>query len=309
MNNELGMRRFGLIGYPLEHSLSVPLHRAAFQSLGIAADYSLFTIQPLPEGKKDLLELLDQMRKEELQGLNITIPYKEKVIPFLDKLTPTAQAISAVNTLFMKDGYLFGDNTDAPGFLCDLYHHCPEFNTSVQPRNKTRRALILGAGGAARAVLFALANAGWLVWVAARRVEQARNLIASMDFYNSSKKNVSIRYDLPLTPQSIDPLLDDLDLIINATPVGMFPKIDDNPWFLDLDLPKKAFIYDLVYNPLETCFVRQANSAGLMAVTGLGMLVEQAALADERWIGKSPPRVYMLAAVANHLRGTYLYEA
>jgi len=298
------MRRFGLIGYPLEHSLSVPLHRAAFQSLEQEADYALYTIRHLPEGKKDLLNLLDQMRSGELQGLNITIPHKEKVIPFLDELTPTARAISAVNTLFMREDRLFGDNTDAPGFLSDLYHHFPKFTTPIQLSDKPKKALLLGAGGAARAVLFALANAGWLVWVAARRLEQARNLISSMEIVFLYEENDAMRYCLPLNSQAISPLLDDLDLIINTTPVGMFPNDSDSPWLTDLDFPKKAVVYDLVYNPPETLFVKQARKSGLLAVTGLGMLVEQAALADERWLGISPARAEMIAAVPRHLRGT-----
>ena len=146
------MMRFGLTGYPLSHSLSPVIHTAALQSCELHGSYSLFPVQP--EDKPGLKKLLDRVRNGEIIGLNVTIPHKQNVIEFLDELTPTAEVIGAVNTIYTKDDKLIGDNTDAPGFLADL----KKFLTTDVHRDGTLNALILGAGGSARAVAYALVN-------------------------------------------------------------------------------------------------------------------------------------------------------
>ena len=295
------MQHYGLIGYPLEHSLSMPLHLAAFRAIGIEADYSLFTVPPFPQGELSLTDLLACLRRGELHGLNVTIPHKQNVIPFLDELTPTAQAIGAVNTIFLREGRICGENTDAPGFWLDL---CAQFPELIRPSGAPKQALLLGAGGAARAVLYALAKEGWQVWLAARRLEQAQGLLASIHLRELSEDAPNQIDCRTLSNQALQPLLSGLDLIINATPVGMLPKTGASPYPSGLDFPSQAVVYDLVYNPPITLLVQQARQAGLPAASGLGMLVEQAALADEHWIGKSPLRAPMFAVVPPHLRGT-----
>lgn len=293
------MLQFGLIGYPLEHSLSPPLHLAAFQELELDADYQLYSIHPFPQGEPDLAALLSRVRSGQLHGLNVTIPHKQNVIPFLDDLTPAARAIGAVNTIYLRDQKLMGDNTDAPGFWQDLVYNFGDrviFTVGEHPK----RALILGAGGSARAVLYALVLAGWDVIVAARRLQQAQQLVDSFQSTDYSTVSTAVQ----LNYQGFNLLLSDLDLIVNATPLGMWPKIDESPWPEGLDFPAHAMIYDLVYNPPETLLIRQARDAGLQAASGLGMLVEQAALADQRWTGGNPPREAMFAAVPQHLKGT-----
>lgn len=277
------MIRLGLIGYPLSHSLSPVIHAAALQSCGLKGSYSLFPIHP--DDKQGLKVLLDRVRNGEITGLNVTIPHKQHAIEFLDELTPSAKAIGAVNTIHMRHNRLIGENTDAPGFLADL----KRFRTTQTQRREDLRALVLGAGGSARAVVFALLKNGWEITIAARRTEQARQLADS--FANS---NLTITLCKISNLQS---LISGLSLIVNTTPVGMTPNIDRSPWPENLPLPPHAVIYDLVYNPRETRFVRDARSQGRPAITGLGMLIEQAALSFGIWTGHNPAREIMRASV------------
>jgi shikimate dehydrogenase len=277
------MIMLGLIGYPLGHSLSPVIHTAALQSCGLEGNYSLYPIHPAD--KRGLKELLDRVRSGEIGGLNVTIPHKQNVIEFLDELTPTAKSIGAVNTIYIRNNILVGENTDAPGFLTDLKRRF-----QVSSVLFSRSALVLGAGGSARAIVYALLKDGWNVTLAARRLEQARQLADS--FAN---------YQLPITIStlvSLQSLIPNLSLIINTTPVGMTPNIDESPWPENLPFPPHAAIYDLVYNPRETKLVRDAQSQGRLATTGLGMLIEQAALAFEIWTSHRPSREIMQAAVA-----------
>jgi shikimate dehydrogenase len=246
----------------------------------LEGDYSLFPIHP--EDKQGLKDLLTRLCSGEIQGLNVTIPHKQNVIEFLDALTPTAQAIGAVNTIYLHEGKLIGDNTDAEGFSTDLKRVTGYSSFSLHPS-----ALILGAGGSARAVVCALLHDGWNVTLATRRIEQAQQLAAS--FTN---------YYLPITNltnlRTFQP--SNFQLIVNTTPLGMFPNTETSPLPENLTLPSNGFVYDLVYNPRETKLVRHARSQGLQATTGLGMLIEQAALAFELWTSHIPPRETLFAA-------------
>ena len=282
------MIQLGLIGYPLGHSLSPKIQAAALDACGLEGEYALFPIAP--DDQKGLKELLTRVRSSEITGLNVTIPYKQNVIPLLNELSPTAQAVGAVNTISMQNGKLTGDNTDVPGFLADLRR----FLTTNSPSyGDTKSVLVLGAGGSARAVVYALINDGWDVTIAARRIEQAHAL--SAQFPHPDSKISSIEYN----PTALQPLLPALSVIVNTTPLGMSPKIDASPWPDDLPFPTNAAVYDLVYNPRQTKLVADAHAAGLPATTGLGMLVEQAALAFEIWTGHIPPREVLWDAVDN----------
>ena len=284
------MIQLGLIGYPLSHSLSPVLHAAALKSLELDGEYQLYPVHP--DDIDGLAELMDRIRRGTLDGLNVTIPHKQIVIPLLDELTPTAQAIGAVNTLFMRNGRLVGENTDAPGFLTDLNR---SFALSPADKKGEKTALVLGAGGGARAVVYALLSDGWDVTLAVRRadLEQAAVLIKSFkrDSGNGSPRSVL------LEAEALSPLLNGLRLMVNTTPLGMFPEVDNSPWPTGLAFPKDAAVYDIVFNPRETLFVRQARAAGLHAQTGLGMLVEQAARSFSIWTGQAPPRDVMFASV------------
>lgn len=296
----------GLIGYPLGHSLSPLLHQAALKASELAGDYRLFPIPPLPEGAPALQELLAQMREGQIHGLNVTIPHKQNILEYMDKLTPPASAIGAVNTIFSFGGQLVGDNTDAPGFKADLY-------SQLDIPRDARSAIVLGAGGSARAVVYALLREGWQVAVAARRILQARLLVESLEH----RVHIGdMQIDEPSPPRNtlmaidINPsgLMDYLStytslksrnlLIVNTTPIGMVPDEDACPWPVEVPFPQATFVYDLVYNPPETALVRMARAQGIPATTGLGMLVEQAALAYERWTGCPASREAMHASVS-----------
>jgi shikimate dehydrogenase len=279
--------RLGLIGYPLGHSLSPKIHAAALQACELQGDYSLFPIHP--DDQQGLKDLLARVRAGEIHGLNVTIPHKQHVIEFMDELTPTAQAIGAVNTIYMRNDKLIGDNTDAAGFLADLKKFMAE---SPSPTGRGagvrgKSAIVLGAGGSARAVVYSLLSDGWNVTLAARRHEQAQQFRDSFPSHHLLFATFNIQ---PLT----------FNLIVNTTPLGMTPNIETSPLDEYKALSKHAFIYDLVYNPRETKLVRDARAQGLSATTGLGMLIEQAALSFEIWTGHAPPRETLFNSVTNY---------
>lgn len=297
----------GLSGYPLEHSFSPRIHKAALDVCGLQGSYSLF---PIPAGNlKGLKDLLNRVRCSEITGLNVTIPHKQTIIPLLDKLTPTAEAIGAVNTIYMHNGKLIGDNTDAAGFSADLHNffnmatgehdkdHLKEYLVPNSKHNEAsdraaKHALVLGAGGSASAVTYALLNIGWKVTLTARRPEQAQRLITQ--FKNHSPRISFIKYQTDAFRRT----LSSLHLIINTTPVGMSPNIDISPWLKGVPFPQGAFLYDLIYNPRDTKLTLDARAAGLRATTGLGMLLEQAALAFNLWTDHAVSSDQLLRALA-----------
>lgn len=256
------MFALGLTGFPLAHSRSPELHAEFLRAAGLTGEYRLY-----PAQADELPALLARLRTGQMHGLNITIPHKQAVIPLLDELTPTARAIGAVNTIYRREDKLVGENTDAPGFWDSL----PE---SVRARSGS--ALIFGAGGSARAVAYALALHGWQVRVSARRAEQAQKLIAEMQPL------------LPITLETLDweergapwnlP-----DLLVNCTPLGMYPDSQECPFPEDAPLPASAHIYDLIYNPQETRLLTRAKAQGLTYQNGWQMLVEQARRAFNQW--------------------------
>lgn len=268
------MIRLGLTGYPLQHTLSPLLHRAALDVSGLQGEYALYPVRP---GEQDTLqELVRRLRSGELDGLNVTIPHKQTIIRCLDGLTPAVKAIGAVNTIYLKGGKIIGENTDFAGFLADLPRVLPDPSS----------AIVLGAGGAARAVVYALHAIRCDTYVVSRQPERARELVRQSD----GARAIEIDAE---TLREVQP-----DLVVNATPAGMFPNIDSSAWPAGLPLPKMAAIYDLVYHPPETRLTREARAAGLEASNGLGMLIEQAALAFELWTGYPVPRPILFEAIA-----------
>jgi shikimate dehydrogenase len=274
------MIHLGLIGYPLGHSLSPKIHAAALKVCGLEGDYSLFSVHP--DDRQSLKVLLARVRSGEITGLNVTIPHKQNVIELLDELTPTAKAIGAINTIYLRENKLIGDNTDAPGFLSDLKRFIGNRESGID-----KSVLVLGAGGSARAVVYVLTNCGWNVTLAARRLEQAQQLAQSFPNHQLQISNYSsfLHHPSPFT------------LFVNTTPVGMAPNTSQSPLPENTSLSRHTMIYDLVYNPRETKFVKDALEQGLQATTGLGTLIEQAALAFEIWTGHNPPRDILLQSV------------
>ena len=283
--------RFGLLGWPLEHSLSPQIHTAALQAAGLQGTYQLFPIPPLPEGAGELQRVFDCLRRKEVHGVNVTIPHKRSVQDMLDGLTEAAAAIGAVNLIYRDGERLLGDNSDAPALLADLRD---KFGLGTQPGV----ALVLGAGGASRAAVYVLLRQGWQVYVAARKVEQARQLLADLTRHMEVARNVPVA--LSLTAASLRKIAD-CNLVVNATPVGMLPLTGASPWPANQPLPAGACLYDMVYNPGQTILIKSALSAGQRASNGLGMLVEQAALSFERWTGLAANRQVMHSAASASL--------
>lgn len=328
--------RLGLVGYPLEHSRSPVIHAAALKAIGLAGEYLLYPVRPLPDGQAELEQLVRRLREGELAGLNVTIPHKQALLPLVDCLTPAAQEIGAVNTLYKREDQVWGDNTDAPGFLADLFHLAPELaETIAQPEGKltprAHRALLLGAGGSARAVVYALISNGWEVAIAARRFDQAQEM--ANNFTSTMARRSSLQA-ITLSFNDLAAFLGKLggaiDLIVNTTPLGMKragsgesqsetppgetgsgePEAAlQSPWPSGLAFPQDARVYDLVYNPPQTELIRTAQLNGLRACNGLGMLIEQAALALEIWTGQAIPRQVMFEVVREDSgrRGEHLH--
>ncbi len=288
----------GITGYPLGHSLSPEIHAAALAGCGLVGAYRLYPLSPGPDILAELAQLLGQVRRGEIHGLNVTIPHKQAVLTLVDRLSPAAQAIGAVNTILVRDGVLIGDNTDAEGFLSELRKLIPSFTLASIVDECPVECLVLGAGGSARAITYALATSGCRVTIASRRIEQAQILVD--DFKRIASSALSA---LPLTRAALTAWAAEANrsgahpLLVNCTPLGMSPHKAESPWPEDLLLPVNASVYDLIYNPAETPLIRLARRSGLPAYNGLGMLVEQAALAFELWTGLKAPRPAMWAAV------------
>ena len=272
------MKTVALIGYPLGHTVSPAMHNAAFRHLGLDYDYV-----PLEVNPEDLAKALEGLRALHFAGFNVTVPFKEKVLPYLDDITKLAQKIGAVNTVQNQEGKLVGFNTDAPGFLESLREEA-----GFDPKGKT--CLVLGAGGAGKAIATMLAEAhAKSILIYDVLEEKARELAE----YLSDNFDSDIQ-SLPLA--SIPASLPKTQLLVNSSPIGMLPKVGQSPLPDNIKLHQKLTVYDLVYNPQETKLLKQAKAAGAKAVSGLGMLVRQGALAFTVFTGKSAPLEVMFAA-------------
>jgi len=277
----------GLIGYPVKHSLSPAMHNSAFAALNLNWCYV-----PLPVLPERLGEAVAGLRALNFVGANVTVPHKEAVMSYLDRVTPEAQAIGAANTIVVREGQgeLIGYNTDWRGFLTALSEG------SFDPQGE--RAVVLGAGGAARAVVYALAQAGAQVTVLNRTPTRAQALVQDFASLFPSMSLLS----LPFTLQTLEERAAEAHLLVNTTPVGMWPEVDRSLWPEDLAFPNHLSVFDLVYNPRQTKLLRQARRAGVKVIGGLGMLVHQGAAAFELWTGEKAPVETMYEAASKTLR-------
>ena len=275
----------GLIGYPVEHSLSPAMHNSAFAALDLNWCYV-----PLPVPPERLGEAVAGLRALGFVGANVTVPHKEAVMSYLDDVAPEAQAIGAVNTIVMREGRGIGYNTDWQGFLTALSEG------DFDPQGK--RAVVLGAGGAARAVVYALAQAGAQVIVLNRTLARAQALVQDFSLLFLS---LPLR-SLPLTPQTLEERTAEAHLLVNTTPVGTWPGVDKSIWTEGLAFPAHLSVFDLVYNPRQTKLLRQAQAAGAKVIGDLGMLVHQGTAAFELWTGEKAPVETMYEAVREALR-------
>ena len=278
----------GLIGWPVSHSMSPAMHNAAVGALKLDVVYL-----PLPVAPGRLEAAVHGLPALGFLGVNVTVPHKQAVIPYLHHIEPAAHAIGAVNTIKISNvpeqsPVLHGHNTDHSGFLADLRQQ----NIAVAGRD----CLVLGAGGSARAMAYALARAGGRVCVYARRPEQAQRLVADLAVHLGHVELKAAAWaDLQGAVTFNAPL------IVNTTPVGMYPHIDATPWPEHLAFPQNSLVYDLIYNPQETRFMQQARAAECRACNGLGMLLQQGALAFEILTGLKPPLEAMAAALTGEV--------
>jgi shikimate dehydrogenase len=279
----MSQQRAGVIGHPLAHSLSPAIIQAAFDALGIDARYEAWPTPP-----EQLEERIAGLRADDVLGANVTIPHKEAVVPLLDELEERAERIGAVNTIANQGGRLVGHNTDVSGFARALRE-----DAGFDPAG--RRVLILGAGGAARAVALALIEAGAaLIEVAGRTPSRAERLANDLRPLTRSGVTVTWSYWMDGTFLRV---LAEADLIVNCTPLGARGTEGEGQSPVPGELLRKdAVVFDLVYNPEETPLVQAARAQGAKAVSGLGMLVYQAADAVRIWCGQEPPIDRMRAA-------------
>ena len=270
----MARNRVGVIGYPVEHSLSPVMHNAAFQALGM--DDWLYDAMSIPP---DILRLgLREPMQHGYIGINVTVPHKEAIMQFL-RPDDTARAIGAVNTVDFRTGK--GTNTDAAGLLNDLAAN----DVSVSGE----RVLVLGAGGAARAAVYGLARAGADIAIVNRTMKRAIKLVTQL------RDTAGIR---GVEVMTLDAAADwGMSLIINCTSVGLHPHIRQSPWIFGVPFPAGVTVYDMVYRPANTALMQQCVAHGGRAIGGLGMLARQGAIAFELWTGVQPPIDVMMDAL------------
>jgi shikimate dehydrogenase len=257
--------RAGVVGWPIEHSRSPMIHGYWLKELGIPGSYEKFAVRP-----GEFLEFASRIRKGELVGANVTVPHKEAAFAACDERTPVAEALGAVNTLWRMDGRLIGDNTDVAGFLTNM----DEAASGWAERAKS--GIVIGAGGAARAIVYGLISRGFeRIAIANRTQERAETLAAHF----GGSTTVMAWADLSKN-------LAEADLLVNSSSLGM---VGQPPLAVDLSaLPQRAVVADIVYVPLRTPLIEAASARGLRTVEGLGMLLHQAAPGFVRWFGREP---------------------
>ncbi|WP_216828996.1 shikimate dehydrogenase [Alkalihalobacterium elongatum] len=275
---------FGLLGNPVSHSMSPRMHNDAFRSLNLDHHYHAFDVKV-----SNLESAVNGIRALDITGFNVTIPHKVEVMKYLDEVDEEAKLIGAVNTVVNKDGRLIGYNTDGEGYLQSLQKITGE-------QLQHMKVLIIGAGGAARAVFTVLSRYGVPELHIANRTKEKAAILANE--CNCGNTNVMV-----CSVEEAAMCLDIYDLIINTTSVGMSPNIDQLP--IDLgNLRVDSVVSDLIYNPLKTKFLQEAEAKGATILNGVGMFVGQGALAFEKWTGHSPDRSKMEKVVLQQLGGS-----
>lgn len=256
----------GLIGHPVEHSFSPPMHNAAFEALNMDYVYTAFDVDPA-----DLRQAISGADALNIRGFNVTIPHKIEVMKYLNEIDEIASLIGAVNTIDFKD--LKGYNTDGIGAVKAI---------GEVTKIKNRNVVIAGAGGASRAISFYIAKYGAdSLTILNRNVEKAKRLagdVSSSGLIDDVKSDSIGNMDL-----------NDADILINTTPIGMHPNVDDTPVALAGDMHENLVVFDAVYNPNETGLLKQAINTGAKPVYGIKMLLYQGAESFEIWTGRKAP--------------------
>jgi shikimate dehydrogenase len=272
-----------VIGDPIQHSMSPKMHNAALRELGLDYVYVAYHVRP-----ETLGDAVRGFRALNVRGINVTIPHKVEIIPHLDEVDETAAHIGAINTILNDNGVLRAKNTDGEGALKSLT------DAGFDPTGK--KVVVLGAGGAARAICYYLAQKVASMLLLDVIPANATTLAASLQ----STYGIQAA-GLPLDDNLLRTQLADADLLVNCSPIGMHPRVDETP------VPKAAlhpglFVFDIIYNPLETRLLREANELGCVTLSGLDMFVNQGLLAFEWWTGVTPPKALMQEVVLAELQ-------
>ncbi|MCC2643520.1 MAG: aroE [Nitrospira sp.] len=261
----------GIIGNPVEHSLSPAIHNAAFLKIGLNLVYLAFRVESIGDALKGVRALGNAL------GFSVTIPHKVAAIPFLDEVESTAKHIGAINTIVVEDGKLKGYNTDASGALRAL----KEGGALLDGH----RVLIVGSGGAARAIAFSLASNSGAAGLTILGIEETERQKLVKDLREKTNSPIE---DGPLTLDMLRNWVPHVRTVIHCTPVGMHPKIDESCLPADLFRPELT-VMDIVYNPRETKLLREAKAAGCRTISGLEMFLNQAVLQFELWTNQPAP--------------------
>jgi len=268
---------YGIFGYPVKHSKSPTFQTAAFQHLGINAVYIPFQVKP-----EDIEKAVESLRVLDIKGVNVTIPHKENVIPYLNEISEEVKVIKAVNTIKNIDGYLTGYNTDWYGFIEGL--------KEIMPDIAGKRVLVIGAGGSSRAIIYGLLNQGaGKIYLANRTIQRAENLIEDFsNFYRIVKMIIK-----PISLGDINRILNEVELIVNTTSVGLN---EDDPEIFDYNLINSSHtVVDIIYK--ETKLLQKAKEKNAKYQNGYPMLIYQGAKSFEIWTGKPAPIEVMKKAI------------
>lgn len=274
----------GVIGNPVEHSLSPAIHNAAFQKLGLNYVYLAWKVEAIDEAMRGLRALGN------FCGASVTIPHKVSAIPFLDHLEATARQIGAINTIVARNGQLTGYNTDAPGALRALKEGGVEL--------RGRRVAILGSGGAARAIAFALATESGAEKLTLLGIDDKERVTLAGDIRSRTALKVE---DFHLDEVTLGRTLPEAQVLIHCTPIGMSPKVDATCVPASL-LHAELAVMDIVYNPRETRLLKEATGAGCNTITGLEMFLHQAVTQFELWTNRPAPVDVMRTVLESRFR-------
>lgn len=277
----------GVFGYPVRHSLSPQMHNAALRFMELNYCYLPFAVHP-----DNLGCAVESIRALEISGVNITIPHKVSVVRYLDVLSREAELIGAVNTICNRQGVLYGYNTDGQGFIQSLLR-----DANMDPRDKN--IVMLGAGGAARGIGIPLAlKSPRQIVVAARSEERAVKLVTDMTEASPECSCIAVG----LRSADLKMLVDSADILVDTTPVGMYPKVAEPPVIDESYLHEGLLVCDLVYNPMRTSLLQAAEGVGASVLSGVGMLAYQGAIALQIWTGREPPFELMKGVLSRSLQ-------
>jgi len=272
MNIDSQTQLIGLIGHPVSHSRSPQMHNAMFKKVGLNYRYLAFDV-----AKENLQQAIEAMRALHIQGFNVTIPHKVEVMKYLDRISEEAKQIGAVNTIVNHDGELVGYNTDGEGYLRSLLEE-----TGIDLSGK--KIVLLGAGGAARAIGYTLSNQPIeQLYLVNRNENKAHSLKQDLEHYTEVKV---------FSIEQLEHVIKESDIIINTTSIGLSPNVDQS--LIKSEWMRSSHIAsDIIYNPLETKWIQEARLQGAQTHTGLGMFIYQGVIAFEKWTGITPDALEM----------------